>query len=397
MNPQAPSGAKTRSALPRNYAVKSVMRAATILKTFKSKSEILELRTVATRSQLNKATAFRLSETLVEAGLLDRLGHQGYRLRIEMQPSRRFRIGYGAQSNVVPFTATVTDSIKAAADAANTDLLILNNNFSSKTALLNADRFVREKVDLVINSQIDFRITAEIAAKFSDAQIPFIALDMPHPGAFYFGADNYKAGRMAGRYLAKWTQKFWDGEANEIIQIGADLGGHHLRSRLTGLYNGLLEILPHLRSVPCTYVETKGQFDKTLDEMRKYLRRRKIKRALVCAVNDTSALAALQAFRELAIEKECAIAGQDACMEAREEMRRSSTHLVCSVAYFPENYGSMLIKIVKDILSERQVPPAIFTQHELVTPANLDRVYPNDIWMNAPQQPARNSVGFHSS
>ena len=53
------------------------MRAASILKAFSSMTEILELRTITKRTQQTKATAFRLSETLVEAGLMERVGHQG--------------------------------------------------------------------------------------------------------------------------------------------------------------------------------------------------------------------------------------------------------------------------------------------------------------------------------
>jgi ribose transport system substrate-binding protein len=369
--------------------VESVIRAATILKAFRSSSEVAELRTLTSRTGLNKATAFRLSETLVEAGLLDRIGQQGYRLLIDMTPSRRYRIGYGIQSTVVPFTATVTDSLKAAASASNFDLFILNNNFSAKTALLNADRFVREKVHLVINSQLDYRVTAQIAAKFSDAEIPFVALDMPHPGGFYFGVDNYRAGRLAGRHLAKWALKTWQGEANEIVMIGADLGGPHLKARLDGFHDGLRESFPKARNLQSVYLDTKAQFEATLDAVRKYLRRRKVKRALIGAVNDTTALGALQAFRDFAMEEECAIAGHDACIEAREEMRRPSSRLVCSIAFFPETYGASLIKIATDILDGKPVPPATFIQHELVTPANVNQVYPNDSWMALPDRPLR--------
>ncbi len=367
----------------RPYTVKSVIRAATLLKSFSSTSEILELRTIAKRSSLNKATAFRLSETLVEAGLLERVGSQGYRLRIDMALSKRYRIGYAAQSDVVAFTATVTDSLAASASAANVDLLIFNNKFSAKAALLNADRFIEERVDLVIDSQLDFRIAGQIAAKFSDAQIPFVALDQPHPGAFYFGADNYKAGRMAGKYLGKWALKRWSGGVKEMFLIGAEVGGPSLKARLTGMYDGILESLPRLRSVQCTYLDTRGQFDKTLDVMRKQLRRRKLRRVLVGGVNDVSALAALQAFRECGMENECAICGQDACVEARQELRKSPTSLVCSVAYFPERYGERLIKLAIDILNSKPVAPATFTQHELVTSENVDQIYSNDAWVSA--------------
>jgi hypothetical protein len=143
MKHHSPLGYRSISVPRRRITVKAVIRAATILRAFASTSEILQLRTVAARSHFNKATAFRLSETLVEAGLLDRIGHQGYRLCTDMVPSRHYRIGCGAQSSVVPFTATVTEGLRAAAGAANVDLFALNNNFSAKTALQNADRLVQ--------------------------------------------------------------------------------------------------------------------------------------------------------------------------------------------------------------------------------------------------------------
>jgi ribose transport system substrate-binding protein len=372
---------KLRDGAPRSYTVRAVIRAAAILKAFSSMTEILELRTITARSHQTKATAFRLSETLVEAGLLVRVGQQGYRLRVDMAPSRRYRIGYAAQSTVVPFTATVTDGLVAAASAANIDLVVLNNKFSPTIALRNADSLIEQKVDLVIDSQIDSTIASQIAAKFSDAHIPFIAIDVPHPGAFYYGADNYKAGRMAGRYLAKWSAKHWKEPAREIYLLCAEVGGQHLNARMDGMYDGMVEVLPELRTVRCCRLDTKGQFERSLDIVRKYIRIRKLRHVLVGGLNDLSALAALQAFRDFGIEEECAIAGQDGCIEARDEMRKESSRLVCSVAYYPEKYGSGLIQFAMDILSHKSVPPAVLTQHELVTSQNVDKIYPNDNWL----------------
>lgn len=102
---------------------------------------------------------------------------------------------------------------------------------------------------------------------------------------------------------------------------------------------------------------------------------------LVGAVNDSTALGAWQAFREAGLERACAVAGQDGSFAAREEMRRSSTRLVCSVAYFPETYGSHIIQLAVDILKHKPVAPAVFVQHELITPENVNKIYPNDAWM----------------
>ena len=74
----------------RSYTIQAVVRAVDILNTFTSTSEILDLRVVAARAGLHKATAFRLLETLVETRLLERAGKQGYRSSIQISRSRRF-------------------------------------------------------------------------------------------------------------------------------------------------------------------------------------------------------------------------------------------------------------------------------------------------------------------
>jgi ribose transport system substrate-binding protein len=390
MEPDVSSTIGKYPARKRSYTVQSVVRAVACLNAFSSTSEVLDLRVVAGRVHLNKGTTFRLLETLVETGLLERAGKQGYRSSIQTTRAKRFRLGYASQSDLLPFTTAVTDGLITAASAAHVELLILNNKFSARTALQNAESFVSENVDLVIDSQININVAAQIAARFSDARIPYIALDIPHPGAVYFGADNYKAGRMAGRYLARWTIKQWKGNVEQIVLLGVDAAGPLLNARLTGIVDGIGELLPNASNIPTHHYDTKGgQFEATLDLVRKHLRRRKPGRVLVGAVNDTTAMAALQAFREVGLEKECAIAGQDGSALARDEMRRPFSRLICSVAYFPETYGVRIIQLAQDILNRRPVPPAIFIQHELLTPENVDKIYPNDRWMkNAPKRQA---------
>ena len=49
-----------------------------------------------------------------------------------------------------------------------------------------------------------------------------------------------------------------------------------------------------------------------------------------------------------------------------------------SVAYFPEKYGAEILKVALDILHHRPVPPAVFVKHTMVTPDNVNHIYPND-------------------
>jgi ribose transport system substrate-binding protein len=92
----------------------------------------------------------------------------------------------------------------------------------------------------------------------------------------------------------------------------------------------------------------------------------------------SSALGALRAFQEAGRTEHCAVMGQNASPEARSELREDGTRLIGSIGYFPERYGDDLIRLSLDILNQRQVPPAVFAQHKLVTAQNVDHYYPND-------------------
>ena len=74
----------------------------------------------------------------------------------------------------------------------------------------------------------------------------------------------------------------------------------------------------------------------------------------------------------------CAVMGHNASPEGRSELRQPGTRLVGSVAYFPEKYGAEIVAVALDLLHRRAVPPAVFVKHQLVTPENVNHVYPND-------------------
>ena len=91
------------------------------------------------------------------------------------------------------------------------------------------------------------------------------------------------------------------------------------------------------------------------------------------------ALAALRAFEEAGAGQHCAVIGQNAIREARNELRRPGTRLIGTVAYFPERYGDELIPLALSMLEHKTVPPASFVKHQLLTPKNVDLVYPLDL------------------
>jgi len=366
-------------ASPRDpYLVKSVVHASRLLSAFRSSGEALPLREIAGRSGLPKSMAFRLLYTLERCGMVEKVGENLYRCSLRPFKQKLYRLGYAAQGTDYQFSKEVSLSLERAAAAEGVELISLDNRYNPKIAQRNADILVREKVDLVIEFQTDEHVAPIVAAKYREANIPLIAIEVPHPGATYFGANNYEAGLIGGRYLGRWAKQHWHAGVDEIALITLERAGSLPKMRLTGMLVGMKEVFPQLEHCTVSHLDGDGKFGDSFEAMRRHLRYSKSRRSLVGAINDPSALGALRAFQEAGRTDSCAIMGQNASPEGRAELREPGTRLVGSVAYFPEKYGAQIVAVALDILHRRAVPPAVFVKHQLVTPDTVNHIYPND-------------------
>lgn len=360
------------------YLVKAVVHSSKLLTAFQTSGEALSLKDVAARCGLPKTMVFRLLYTLERCGLIEKIGANLYQSSVRPLKHRLYRLGYAAQGADYQFSKEVSRSLQRAAAAEGIELICFDNRYNAKVAQKNADLLVREKVDLAIEFQTDDDVAPIVAAKYREANIPMIAIDIPHPGATYYGANNYEAGLIGGRYLGRWAKENWGGMVDEIILLELVRAGSLPRMRLTGTLVGINLVLRNAKNCRVTYLDGDGNFGTSLEAVRRHLHTSNSRHVLVGAVNDPSALGALRAFEESGRAECCAIMGQNASPEGRAELRVRNTRLIGSVAYFPERYGEDIIRLSLDILNHRQVAPALFVEHKLVTPKTVDHYYPND-------------------
>jgi len=367
-----------KTSIQSRYLVKSLARASRILSAFQSTGETLRLRDVVERTGFNKGLCFRFLYSLHQCGFLDKVGKNHYRLASEVHRRRPYHVRYAGQRRDSSFPREVASSLMRAAEAADVELIMVDNRYDAKTALRNADQLVREGPDLIIEFQTDEAVAPAIARKYLEANIPVIAIDIPHPGATYFGANNYEAGLIGGRHLGRWASAHWQGVVEEILMIEISRAGSVVQARIRGMVAGIHETLRRSDQCRAIHVDGDGQFRTTLECVRKHLRITKAKHILVGAANDPSAVGAVRAFQEAGRAEECAVVGHNAEPEGRAELRDPRTRLIGSVAYFPEKYGDGLIRLALDILARKPTPPAAFIKHQLITPENVDHFYPND-------------------
>lgn len=359
------------------YRLETVARACTILREFDDDQRMLSLSDIVKRTGLERTICFRLLHTLEQEGFLRRGTGRRYASNIRLLNQKRFRIAYASQT-MDSFSNAVGQGLRWAASEHQIDLVEIGNHYSAKTAIRNAEALIKQRVDLVIEFQVYDRIGGQLSDLFDKARIPLIALEIPHPRATFYGVDNYKVGVMAGRALQRAAQRYWDASFDELLLLGVEIAGSLPHLRLTGAQS-VLRKQPSSRFC-ITHLESRGEFLRSFELTRRHLQASPPRRTLITGINDFVVLGALRAFDEAGRRDQCLAVGLAAIPEARQELRLPGTRLVASVGFFPERYGSSLLRLALDILQRKSVPPAVYAPVELITQQNVDRFYPKDLY-----------------
>jgi ribose transport system substrate-binding protein len=365
------------------YKLETVARACTILRHFSDVQQSLSLGEVVERTGFERTIVFRILKTLEEEGLLRRPEGRRYFSNFNLATQKRYRIGYASQNND-SFSQAVTQGIRWATDRHQIDLIEVENLYSAKVALRNAQKLVQQRVDLAIEFQVYERIGPQMSTLYEQASIPVIAIEIPQPGAVFFGIDNYLVGQLAGKALVKAAQEHWQGEIDELLLLDLEIAGSLPHLRVSGAESAVRKSLPG--SYQILHLDSRGEMERSFELVRQHLQFSPKRKTIICGVNDLAVLGALRAFSEVGRSNFCLALGVGAFPEARRELRSPQTRLIGSIATFPERYGDNLIQIALDILHHKQVPPAVYAPIQLITPQNIDKFYPSTIFAGADKE-----------
>jgi len=353
----------------RLYLIPVLSKALDILELLQAENQPMTLEAIHRQTKISKTTVYRVLKTFVHRGYLSQSPDGLYR---QVTRPKKLRFGFGGQSVDMPFSVEVTESLKAAAASVGVDLMILDNCYDAATAMRNAEEFVKNRVDLVIEFQVEQEAAPVIADKIAAAKIPLIAIDIPHPHATYFGVDNYRVGFEAGEVLAAHALKVWDGQVEWVLGLDLPEAGLLVQSRITGAFEGVRSGIPDLPVESFVRIDGRGMRDRSRKLISDFLDRHPRERhILIAAATDTSAMGALDAVRERKREKHVAIVGQDCIAEAVAEMSKASSPLIGSVSHEAGSYGPSLVHLGLSILRGQTVAPYNYVVHKMVTPETI--------------------------
>lgn len=335
-----------------------------ILEAFASHRDELTLEQIISRTRISHASAFRIVHTLVHRGYLTRVEQKRYRLSWHR---RKLRIGYAGLSEEVPFSAALTQSLRAAAEEAGLELIIRDNQGDPQVAIHAARDLVANDIDLAVEFQRYEKVGPVLANIFAEANVKTIAIHIPQPGAVYFGADNYKAGQTAGEALGRFAASKWNSQYDAIALLDVTEDGHALHSRMLGVLNGVQRVMGEVSPDRIHWLNGGGRQETSRRAMVSFLKRHpKINRLLVSAVSDHSALGAVQALKASRLRESAAVVGHDGDPEAIREIAQGNSPYLGTVAFFPERYGRALVELMLRMQRGEAVGTAHYVKHALV-------------------------------
>ena len=286
-----------KAKIKRLYLIPILSKALDVLELLEQNNAPATLEDVYQKTHISKTSVYRILKTLVHRGYVAQTQNGQYRL---VSRPRRLRFGFATSSAEMPFSIAVSQGVTAAAAASGVELLMLDNRYDPDVAVQNADEMVAKRVDLALEFQVEEAVAPRVAHIFKKADIPLVAIDVPHPNATYFGVDNFEVGYEAGSLLAQYAQRRWKGKVDRVVGVGFSEAGSFVQSRIAGAFDGIRERLPGLDADRFQQIEGRGMREPSRKAMADFVRAgRRGEHTLVAAATDSSALGALGSFDEV--------------------------------------------------------------------------------------------------
>jgi len=290
-------------------------------------------------------------------------------------------IGFANLTEDVVFTQLVREGILSSAEEmGNVEIVLADNKLDGATALANTENFITQGVDAIIHFQTVEAFGNVIMARARAASIPVFAIDIPMPGATFFGADNYLAGQIAGEQLANWVNENWDGEANAMLVLELPQSGPIPAARMQGMIESFQEtVTTPLADENVIRLDSKNTQEEAFrvvsDTLPSLPEDAKI---VAVTINDGTALGTIAAVEAAGRADNLIVVGQNADPSGQEEMIKDNSRYLGATGYFPENYGEQLLPQIISTLECAPVPPSIYIEHIFINSDNVCEYYPEN-------------------
>lgn len=291
-------------------------------------------------------------------------------------PAKKIKIGYINLSDQLPFVVIVRKSIEAAAKKYGVQLVECDSNLDAQKAINCAAQFKTQGVQGIANFQLDATAAPRVCA--AGPKVPTVAIDIHQPPCekVFFGAANFHAGFLDGQALGAYAKKQWNCQVDGLLSLNAPTAGKVVIDRENGELAGVAAQCPGLT---VTKVTTNATTDGTIQPFTDTLSRLPgAHRLLVVATNDDQAIGAIKAAQSANRLGDIYIGAQGGDPTSWPYIcgKDPFKNWVDDTAYFPQLYGFRIVPVLLALIKHKKQPRYVYTNHKVITPANISQIYP---------------------
>ncbi|NLF28937.1 MAG: sugar ABC transporter substrate-binding protein [Clostridiales bacterium] len=276
----------------------------------------------------------------------------------------------------------IKENMEAAAKERGWELVYMNNKLDGQTAVANADAMLLRDIDYFIEFNVDISVAPTIMEKMDEAGIPVIAVDIEHPGAVYFGANNFGVGPIVGKYLGEIVKARWEA-ADALLIIEDSISGETVLARTDNVVDGFKEIFPDFADENIYYIDGGQDPTEAQEITSNFLSAHPdLEKIAIAPAHSTYRIGAQAAIETAGRELNCLMVSQgeydyfeylDANPEAPEWEVYTAT-----LVYDFKNYGNYCMSIIDKMEAGEEVPDYNYPTHYIIDRSNVDEFFPEE-------------------
>jgi len=293
---------------------------------------------------------------------------------------KKWKIGFANIGEIVQLQIEVKESVQRAAEKYGVELVYMNNDMNGATAVQNADNMIQQKIDGFIEFNIDESVGPTIKEKMDAAGIPIIAVDISIPGCTFFGADNKKAGTVAGERLGQVAKERWNQEPDLLLLVYDSTSGETPMARVTEMPTGLRKIYPNFPESKIFKVDGGNDAASAQTAVSDFLAAHpNEKHIAIGTFHEIYATAALAAVETAGRQNDCIMVSNNEYayldyLKANPNPPANEVY-VGAVAFFFDRYGEYLIPAMIDLLEGKNIGEKISVDHVVITRENANEYF----------------------
>lgn len=297
-------------------------------------------------------------------------------------PAKKYVVGFAniAESNQT--CVQIGDTIVAEGKKLNLDVIRVNNNFDGATAVKNVDDLLTKGIDALIEFNVDASVAPVIMEKANTAKIPVFAIDIPHPGATFFGANNKLAGEIAGEYLGNLAKTEWNGQIDCLMLVDQMASGDLPRQRVLNYEPGIQKYVPDFNKNKdqIFFVEGKQDAGTAQQVVSDFLSAHPDwHHILMGSLQDDGYRGLVAAVEVAGRQKDVLAVGQNENFWLEYvKTHKEENFARGAVAFFLTDYGKWLMPAVRDKLDGKTIPDSVYVDHVVVDRSNVAKYFPNN-------------------